>query len=66
MHADLAVRHDAEAVFEGDHGAVVQAEEIAQEVGEAALGERAREAVGDAERAAELRQAERRSAGRKW
>src|SRR6478672_10882467 len=59
VHPDLAVRHDAEAVFEADRRAIVEAEEIAGQVAEIPVAERPPEAVGDAERALELRQPQR-------
>src|SRR5262245_59926796 len=56
VEADLPVRHDAEAVLEPDRLAVVEAEEVTGQVAEIAVAERPAEAVGDAERALELRQ----------
>src|SRR5262249_29287087 len=60
MDTNLAVRNDAEPVFEADDSAVIQAEKIAREVAKVAVAERADEAVRDAERALEQRQSERR------
>src|SRR5439155_25777607 len=56
----LTVLHETEPVLEPDLRSRVDAEEIARQVAEVALAERAREAVRHAERAAERRQPQRR------
>ena len=58
VEADLAAGHDPHAELEADHRARVEAEEVRRQVAEVAFAKRPREAVGDAERALPLRQAQ--------
>ena len=60
MNADLRTAHEAEAVLEADLRAAVEAEQIARQVAEIAVAKRTRETMRHAERALELRQAQRR------
>ena len=60
VNADLCPAHDAKPVLEADLRSAVEAEEIRGKVAEASLVERACKAMRDAERALELRHAERR------
>ena len=52
--------NQAEAILETDHRAVVQAEQVADEIAEVAVAERPPEAVGHAKGALVTRQAQRR------
>ena len=60
VNADLCPAHEAKPVLEADLRAAVEAEQITGKVAEASLAERACEAMRHAERALELRHAQRR------
>ncbi len=60
MDAELRSRDDPEAVLEADLRAAIEAEEVRRQVAERSLAEGPREAVRDAERAAEAGNAQRR------
>ena len=60
MDADLCPAHDSKPVLETDLRAAVEAEQIRGKVAEASVVERTGEAMRDAKRALEPRQAQRR------
>ena len=60
VDADLPAANDAEAILETDLRAGIEAEQVARQIAEIAGAERPAEAVRDAERALESRQAQRR------
>ena len=60
VDSDLRAAKDAEAIFEADDGAAVEPEQVADQVAEIAVAERAAKAMRDAKRALVARHAQRR------